>query len=133
MASSYIDETDITDSAIQEAGLATELTAKMNLVDDALEDMAMQKGVEDTDIETDPVHYLVKRWCVAWVCMELCFDMIGKNKDETEADIYNVKYQHYQRRLQDAESQINAEVLMGTADTQRERPGPRTGTIMIGG
>lgn len=131
---SYITTADITDSSLKETALSTLLSAKITACDAALEDMAMQKGVDDADdIETAPLGYLVKQWAIAWVCRELCFDLVGKNKaDNIEADIYMGKYGEYKKRCSEYESQINYEILTGVADEQRDRPGARTGTLNFG-
>lgn len=130
----YIAESDITDASLKETALATLLTAKVTDSDAAVVDMAKAKGVADTDIETSPVHRLVKQWAVAWVCKELSFDLIGKNPtDSLDTNIYSQLFGLYSKRLADCEGQISVEVLMGTDDRVAERQGPRTGFLMFGG
>lgn len=131
----YISGSDITDSLLLETGLAPLLAAKVTASDAEVEDLAERKGVDTTDIETSPVHYLIKKYAVAWVCMSLCADLAGKNKNDggLEADIYNQKYKIYKQQVTEYANQITYEVLTGDVDESRERVGPRTGTILLAG
>jgi hypothetical protein len=119
----YISAGDITDSQLVETSLSSKLTAKLTLCDAAIEDLAERLGVDADDIETSPLHNVVKRWCVAWTCAEMCFDLIGKNKnDNLEMDVYFQKYKEHDARRQELELKINYEVLTGTVIDEDDRP-----------
>jgi hypothetical protein len=135
---SYITTSDITDGLLLTTALSALLTAKITECDAALNDLAIRKGVFPTDIplilKTNPLPHTVKRWAVAWTCKELCFDLIGKNKnDNMDWDVYLVKYKEFQKRCSEFESEINYEILTGFDFEMRQRPGPRTGTMTFGG
>jgi hypothetical protein len=118
----YILTSDITDSQLKDAALSALLSAKVTACDTALNDLAERMGVDSDDIETSPLHYMVKRWCVSWVCAELFFDLMGKNKtDSMEQDIYFQKYKEHQTRLSDTENKINYEMLTGTVISNADR------------
>jgi hypothetical protein len=129
-APTYISAADITDQSLTETSLSDLLTAKLLKSDAAVIDMAKRKGVYSTDISTSPVHEILKQWTVAWVCRELCFDLIGKNPtSQVDANIYYQLYDLYKKRHSELDTQIDYEVLTGLDYTARTRPGPRTGTI----
>lgn len=124
----YITAADITDTVI--TSLATELTAKLLLSDAAVEDLAERKeDLAATDIETAPVHYMLKKWAAAWVCREICLDKMGVNNVEFSADDkYKVKYDVYQKLLASYESQITRAVFLGSVSSVQDRA-VRSGNI----
>lgn len=118
----YIAASDITDSQLKETSLSTLLAAKIILCDTALNDVAERLGVLSSMIKTSPLHNILVRWCVAWTCAELCFDLMGKNKvDSLEQDIYFQKYKEHDKRRTDLETQITYEVLTGTVVSEADR------------
>jgi hypothetical protein len=111
----YISSSDITDKQLLSTSLTAELTAKIALCDDALEDMTERKDVDADEIETSPLHFSVKMWCVYWVCWQLCSDLIGSNKLQSiEQDVYFQKAREYEKKLKDIELTITVEMLTGT-------------------
>jgi hypothetical protein len=119
----YISTSDITDSQLIETNLATLLSAKVTACDAALNDLAERKGVLSSMIETSPLHYVLKKWCVEWVCENLCFDLMGKNKTESlEQDIYFQKYKEHQKSREGLENTIDYAILTGTVITEADRP-----------
>ena len=130
----YIVTADITDSMLTEAAFTAKLAAKITLSTTEVEDLAERRGVLAADIEITPVHNLVKKYAVAWVCQELCKDEIGKVKIEAmETDMYYQKYKVYKADVSELDAQITADVLTGNVDEMRDRQGPRVGTLMEGG
>lgn len=130
---SYITTADIKDSVLLETIYSTLLAAKITDSDNEIADLAERKGAINITLNS-PAHYKVKRYLVAWVCAELCKDLIGKNKIEIiESDLYYQKWKVYKSEAQDLEGEITREMLVGVIDDIRERPGSRTGTLMIGG
>jgi hypothetical protein len=119
----YISASDITDSQLKDTALSTLLTAKMTLCTAALNDLAERLGVLSSMIKTSPFHFILKQWCVAWTCAELCFDLMGKNKQDggLEMDIYFQKYKEHNKRREDTEVQIDYEVLTGTVVSAEDR------------
>lgn len=123
----YIARSNITDSLLLETPLTTLLTAKITACNTALESLALRNDVLPTMIETSPLHDYVVRWCVAWTCSELCFDLMGKNKnDNLEMDIYFQKYKEYDKRKNDVELQINYAVLTGVVIDSDDVPSNTT-------
>jgi len=130
MAGTYIQTTDITDMILNETGLSTVLSAKVDASDDAVEDLAESKGVEVDDIETDPVHYLVKRYAIAWVGMELCFDALGKNNVEiADVEKYHIKYRHYKEMVKEFAERITSSMLNGSTSRQMDRANTISGVL----
>jgi hypothetical protein len=122
ISTDYISTSDITDSQLLDTALSTRLSAKITASTAALNDLAESKGVLSGMIQTDPFHTVLKQWCVAWTCAELCFDLMGKNKtDSLENDIYFQKYKEHQSRLEKIELKINYQVLTGTVFTELDR------------
>jgi len=128
----YIESGDITDTVLLDGGLSDELTAKLvkvNATGGAVEDLAEQFDVDAASIETDPVHYKLKEWAVAWVGMKLCFDLMGKaNPDFPDNEKYKVKYNDYVAQLNSYRTEINYEILTGTVTDARHR-GVGSGTL----
>lgn len=132
MASTYIDSGDITDQVLLDTGLSTLLDAKLTASDDAVEDLAEQFGVEAADIETDPVHFKIKEWAVAWVGMKMCFDIMGKaNAEIPEIEKYKIKYNDYVAQLNSYRTEITYKILTGTVTEARDR-GIRSGILYRG-
>jgi len=128
----YISASDLTDKVINSFPSATR-TAKITLSTTALNDLAATKGVDSDSIETDPVHYLVKQWCIAWVGMEICFDHMGTNNNEfAEQEKYRIKYREYRERVNDLTSQITPQVLYGSTDSIRDRATVKMGILFRG-
>lgn len=129
----YISITDITDSMLLETAYLSFLSAKLTASDIEMADLAEKKGAFNVTLK-NPAHSVVKKYLIAWVCRELCKDIIGKNKVEfVESDIYYQKYKLYKSEAADYEGEITREMLVGTIDNIRERQGPRVGTLFIGG
>ncbi len=125
----YISATDITDMLFTETAFSTLLTAKLTASDAAVVDLAEKWDVESTDIETDPVHYIIKKWAAAWVCRELALDAMGKNNpDIADIEKYKIKYDIYKGLTAEYEAQINYEVLTGTV-TEAQHRSTKTGTL----
>ena len=128
----YISTSDITDDIINDFG-NTIVSAKVELSDDAVESMALSKGVSSGDIETDPVNYLVREWAIAWVCFRICRDYLGKNNLESfDQDKYAVKGKIYFEEMADLDGRITKEVLRGTVNSARDMSGGMTATIYRG-
>jgi len=126
----YVETADITDKILTPSALSPQLTAKIALSDDAVEDMAKSKGVDVASIDDDPVHHLVNEWAIAWVGRQMCFDNIGVNNTEVpEIDKYTIKWTAYKKILQDVEGQISTKVLTGNDDEARDRA--THGTVIL--
>jgi hypothetical protein len=128
----YISSTDITDMLFTESAFSTLLTAKLTASDAAVVDLAERNGVESTDIEVSPVHYILKKWAAAWVCRELALDAMGKNNpDIADIEKYKIKYDIYAKLTAEYEAQVNIAVLTGEVEEARDRS-TRTGTLYRG-
>lgn len=130
---SYISASDITDMIINDFPDAT-ISAKITLSDAAFEDLAESRGVTNTDdIETDPLHWKCKQWIVSWVCKEICFDAMGKNNIElVDFEKYARKYEYHVKRLQEYETELTYEMLLGTVAERRDRATLMTGVLYRG-
>jgi hypothetical protein len=118
----YISSTDITDKQLLSSSLSTELAAKIALCDDALNDLAERNDVDADQIETSPLHFAIKMWCVYWVCWQLCSDLIGSNKMQSiEQDVYFQKAREYEKKLRDIENTITYEMLTGSVSDKTGR------------
>ena len=131
--STYITSADITDRMLLATGLSTLLTAKLTLSDTAVIDMAESKGVDSTSINLSPVHYQVKRYAIAWVGREMCFDLMGLANTDGGMDLdkYKTKYDVYNHEVAEAEGRINFEILTGTSQSAQSR-GVGSGFIFRG-
>ena len=91
--------------------------------DDAIEDLAESLGVRDTDdIETDPLHFKLKRYGVVYILMRLCQDKMGANDvaiDLTEK--YLVQYGVYKKELVALKSEISREMVTGVVNQIGDR------------
>jgi len=76
-----------------------------------------------TDIETDPVHFKVKQYAVAWVGREMCRDYMGTNNNDLPVEIekYAVKYKIYKDRVKELAGEITEEVLTGDVGDASDR------------
>lgn len=118
---------DITDKVIAQHTL----TAYLTEADSELADIAESYGITDSDdIEVAPMHFKVKRYMVAYVCMRVCEDNIGLNNVAIpDLDKYMVKYKQYKAACDRLRVQISEEMLLGTVDEARDRAGVSSGTL----
>jgi len=117
----YIVDADITDNILTSFSTLSDYVTDS---DDAVESMAESKGVLDSDdIETDPVHFLVKKYAIAWVGMEMCLDYMGTNNNDLPVEIekYAVKYKLYKDKIALLDSQITGAMLTGDVDEASDR------------
>lgn len=130
--STYIQVDDVTDPII----LAFEeaLQNKLELSDDAVEDLADIKGVSSSDqIKTDPVHFQLKRYAIYWTCAEICLDYLGTNNvDVVEQEKYHRKYDIYDNLRKEYAQSITAQMITGTAYNQRDRATVGTALLFRG-
>ena len=125
----YIEQSDLTDSIINDFSPDI-LLAKLELSDYAVEDLAEIKGVLSDNIETDPVHWKLKRYAIYWVYSEICFDFIGKNNvDIIEQEKYYKKYEMYKNSLNEIKLEITPEMITGNVGSIRDRATVSTGTL----
>jgi hypothetical protein len=120
MAVTYITSSDITDQVV--AAATSQVTAKLLLVESAVNDMAERKGVQSTDIYTTTIHYQIKKWCVAWVCQQICLDLMGVNNVEMpDIEKYKIKYDLYTELLNSHEESITYEILTNSTQDNFSR------------
>lgn len=91
--------------------------------DNEINDLAEELGVRDTDnIETDPLHYKIKRYGVVFCLMRLCQDKMGTNNVELpELEKYTVLYNMYSKELNKLRSEISVEMFTGQVNEIRDR------------
>lgn len=126
---SYITADDVTANV----AIGFDLEPYIAEADGEIDDLAEKLGVRDTtDIETNPLHYKVKRYAVAYVLMRLCQDKAGTNNvDLPEVEKYLALYNVYRKEVEAVRSQIGAEMLVGDVDELRDRA-KNTGTLFRG-
>lgn len=110
-----------------------ELDDYLSESDSEVEDLAEKLGVRNPlDIETEPLHYKIKRYAVVFVLMRLCQDKIGTNHVElTDLEKYTVLYNMYSKELQTLRSEISIEMITGQVNEIRDRA-VSTGTLFRG-
>jgi hypothetical protein len=110
-----------------------DLTDYLEESDSEVEDLAEKLGVRNPDdIETDPLHYKIKRYAVVFVLMRLCQDKIGSNSVEiADLEKYTVLYNMYSKELQTLRSEISIEMVTGQVNEIRDRA-VSTGTLFRG-
>ena len=113
---------DLTDRLIKPIVVAD--TGYLDLADDALEDLADAMDV-DTDDISDPIHYRVKRYLIAWVNYEVCKDNMGRspqklNEQGVQDDPYETKLKVFGKVLAEKKAQITPEILKDEADQPEE-------------
>jgi len=132
--STYIVIADITDQVLIDFGTVV-LQAKLDLSDKAVEDLVEIRGLEISEIETNPVHHQLKRWNKYWVGKELCFDAMFKNNVEVDAasEKYKLKFEEYKKRLEETEGMITREMIQGDVTYERDRVGLHSGLLYRSG
>ena len=124
----YIDADDITDKVISDTFDLTDYLAEST---EAVNDLAERRGVRDSDnIETDPVHFKVKRYAIEYVIMRVCQDNIGVNNVESiDFEKYSVKYTIAKQMVKQLDTEISIEMLTGSVDEIRDRANIHTAKI----
>ena len=116
---SYIQTADVTASI----AIGFDLEPYIEEADSEIDDLAERLGVRDTaDIETNPLHYKIKRYAIAYILMRLCQDKAGTNNvDAIESDKYAALYSMYRQEVETARPQISVEMYTGTVNSTRDR------------
>ena len=117
---SYIETTDITDTIVVGFDIDDYITES----DAAVNDLAERKGVRDSDdIETDSLHFKIKRYAIVYVIMRVCRDKMGTNNTDLPVEIekYAVKYEIYRKELASIDKQITYEMITGEVNEIRDR------------
>ena len=116
---SYISTSDITANV----AIGFDLEPYINEADGEIDDLAEKVGVRDPDdIETDPLHYKIKRFGVAYILMRLCQDKAGTNNvDQIDLEKYLTLYNVYRKEVEALRPQISEEMFTGPVDEIRDR------------
>lgn len=130
----YIARADITDNVIKIFIDKDEdsLDAYFAETDSYLEDVAEQLGVPTADIAVDDEGlvspFIVKRFCIAYLCMRVCQDKASTNNVEVspELDKYYVKYDLYKKEVIDLRKQLTPEVLVANVNSVGDRAEDQT-------
>ena len=128
--STYLEISDIKDSIIDDI----DASPYMAEADEAIEDLAERHDVQVADIETDPLHYKIRRYGIAYTLMRLCQDRISKaaTVQPPETNKYTILYGLYKRELKDLDNEISYEMLTGNVNTMRDRANMASVTIFRG-
>lgn len=91
--------------------------------DAAINDLAEMVGVRDTsDIETNPLHFKLKRYGVVYILMRLCQDKVGSNDVSVDlTEKYFVQYGMYQKELGMIRNEISREMVTGEVNQISDR------------
>jgi hypothetical protein len=130
----YIERADISDEVVKQFITADEdsLDAYFTETDDYLEDIAETLQVNADDIDVDSggqvKSYIVKRFCIVFLCMRVCQDKAGKNNVEVSPDMdkYSYKYAIYTKELAELTKSLTPEVLAGDVDEAADRATQQT-------
>lgn len=117
--SDFIEPGDIKDSMAR----GFELEEYIDETNQEVIDLCERKGVRDTSsIETDPLHYKLKRYAIVFMLMRLYQDKIGVNNNElADMDKYVVKYNLYKKELMSLEEQVSYPMITGSVSEKRDR------------
>jgi len=127
---SYITVSDITDRIAE----GIDMTPYIMESDEAVNDMAEELGVRSTtDIETAPLHYMVRRYAITYAMMRMCQDALGvSNLDNPSSNKYLVNFNMYKEQLASQRKRISQEMLTGVVSQIRDRANSMTATIYRG-
>lgn len=126
---SYIRANDIKSHIAQ----GFDLTPYIAEADQEINDLAERLGVRDTsDIETNPLHFQIKRYAIEYVLFRLCEDKAGiANPDSVEFDKYMTLTEYHKKRFGEYRSSIGREMITGNVNEIRDRA-TRTAVIFRG-
>lgn len=116
---SYLQTADVTANI----AIGFDLEPYIEESDSEINDLAERLGVRDpADIETNPLHYKIKRYAVAYILMRLCQDKAGTNNlDAMDTDKYLALYTLYKKEVESTRGQISAEMYTGEINAIRDR------------
>lgn len=116
---SYLTADDVTANI----AVGFDLESYINEADGEINDVAERLGLRETDdIETNPLHYKIKRYGVAYILMRLCQDKAGSNNvDITENEKYLNLYAMYAREVERLRPQLSVEMFTGNVNSIAER------------
>jgi hypothetical protein len=115
---SYINPDDLKASV----AIGFDLEPYLEEADGEINDLAQRNGIFSSDIQTNPLHYKVKRYGVVYILMRLCQDKLGTNNtDIPDIEKYMVLYGIYLKELEKLKSEISVEMMTGEVDEQRDR------------
>jgi len=101
-----------------------DLESYINEADAEVQDVAERLGIrdQDTSIETNPLHYKIKRYGVAYILMRLCQDKAGSNNsDISDNEKYLNLYTMYKREVESLRPQLSYEMFTGQINELRDR------------
>jgi len=127
---SYITVADVTDRIAE----GIDMTSYIMESDEAINDMAEELGVRDTDdIETDPLHHAVRRYAITYSLMRMCQDSLGvSNLDNPVNNKYLIGFNMYKEQLNSQRKRISVEMITGSVNAIRDRANVMTATIFRG-
>lgn len=128
--STYIQLSDVKDGIVQ----GIDIEPYLREADEAIEDLAERLGATVADIETDPLHYKIRRYGIAYALMRVCQDRISAAQVDTPPDQnkYSILYGLYKRELKDLDGEISIEMVTGTVNEIRDRANLTTAVIFRG-
>lgn len=128
----YLTWSDIKDSSIRRIGEA-KLSEYFTVTDNEINDLAEQVGITNTDdIETDPLHYKIKRFGYFFFCAEVFRDFALHNDAENVEDKYMAKWEMYQLRADKCRKEITKVMFTGDVSYAVDRANSNIGQMFRG-
>lgn len=121
----YISDSNVTDVLANQ--FSADFATYHTLTDNQLIDLGIQLGVDDTDdFDVDGSGYIsswfIKQYLVSWFCMRLFLDKMGLNNVSlVNEEKYLVKYKFYKKQVEQKESKITMQMLVGNVNAIADR------------
>jgi len=127
---SYITVADITDRIAEDIDMTTYIQES----DEAVNDIAEELGVRDTDdIEVAPLHQMVRRYAITYALMRMCQDALGvSNLENPTSNKYLIGFNMYKEQLGSLRKRISKEMIDGTVYEIADRANLSTVTVFRG-
>jgi len=117
---SYLTADDVTANV----AVGFDLEPYINEADGEIQDIAERLGIRSPDdsIQTNPLHYKIKRYGIAYILMRLCQDKAGSNNSEvSDNEKYLNLYTMYRREVESLRPQLSYEMFIGNISAIRDR------------
>lgn len=97
-------------------------TSYIAIANDELEDLAIRKGVDPSDIVA-PIHFKLKQYAVNYAISQLAQDNIGVNTKDGAIgeDVYENLFKRTQYLLQNIKNQVTEVMFTGKVQTPENR------------
>lgn len=112
--------TDITDKVIDQFNPCYPYDY-LEEADNEIFALAQRLGVMDSEDIYLPLHYTIKKWAIAYLCMRIAEDKIGvNNTDLPETEKYMIKFNLYKDKYNALRNQITYEMFINEITSIRD-------------